>query len=271
MHRMEKSVREGCLLENEIMILQQDARLQAAAHVLKQAGWRVTEDVRAPVWVLPLPLSADTPGLATLLRQAKPGTLILGGRIAPEVYALPRTKGVELVDYYKRPELVELNAIPTAEGCIALLMAHSKRTLWRQKILIVGFGRVARALAVRLAALGAQVTVAARSPAQRAFAKNLGCEAVPLEKLNEPTDCTITINTVPAMVLGEKQLAQLPQESLIVDLASKPGGTDFSAAQRLGHTALHALGLPGKCAPETAGRFIADTILQILHERSEQL
>lgn len=257
-----------------IMVLQQDARLQAAACALEQAGWWIADETQAPqtsVWVLPLPLSAERPGLAELLQQASPGTLILGGRIAPSVYDLPRAKGVELVDYYARPELVELNAIPTAEGCIAMLMANSKRTLWQQKILLIGFGRVARALAVRLAALGAQVTVAARDPAQRAFAKGLGCEAVPLEQLNHLTDYSTVVNTVPAMLLDESRLEKLPQGSLIVDLASKPGGTDFAAAKRLGYTALHALGLPGKCAPETAGQFIADTILQILQERSEQL
>ncbi len=269
-------VREGCLLENKktIMVLQQDARLQSVARVLEQAGWCIVEETQAAetsVWVLPLPLSADRPGLAELLQQAAPGTLIFGGCITPSVYDLPRAKGVELVDYYARPELVELNAIPTAEGCIALLMANSKRTLWQQKILLIGFGRVSRALAVRLMALGAQVIVAARNPTQRAFAKGLGCKAVPLEQLNDLTGYSTVVNTVPAMLLDESRLKKLPRGSLIVDLASKPGGTDFAAAKRLGHTALHALALPSKCAPETAGQFIADTILQILQERSEQL
>lgn len=260
--------------QKKIMVLQQDARLQAAARVLEQAGWHIADETQAAqvsVWILPLPLFADRPGLAELLQQAAPGTLIFGGKIAQPVYTLPRAKGVALIDYYARAELVERNAIPTAEGCIALLMANSRRTVWQRKILLIGFGHVARALAVRLVALGAQVTVAARNPAQRAFAEGLGCKAVPLEKLNHLTDCSTVVNTVPVMLLDESRLAKLPQGSLIVDLASKPGGTDFAAAKRLGHTALHALGLPGKCAPETAGQFIADTILEILHERSEQL
>ena len=44
-------------------------------------------------------------------------------------------------------------------------------------------------------------------------------------------------------------------------------GTDFAAARRLGHTALHALSLPTVWAPETAGEALARTVQAILQER----
>ena len=44
-------------------------------------------------------------------------------------------------------------------------------------------------------------------------------------------------------------------------------GTDFAAARRLGHTALHALSLPTVWAPETAGEALARTVQTILQER----
>ena len=56
-----------------------------------------------------------------------------------------------------------------------------------------------------------------------------------------------------------------------MDLASKPGGTDFAAARRLGHTALHALSLPTVWAPETAGEALARTVQTILQEREETI
>ena len=72
-----------------------------------------------------------------------------------------------------------------------------------------------------------------------------------------------------APVLTEPVLAALRPGSLIVDLASKPGGTDFAAAQRLGCKAIHALSLPAACAPDTAGEAVARTVLTILREREE--
>ena len=79
------------------------------------------------------------------------------------------------------------------------------------------------------------------------------------------------VNTIPAPVLTAQVLAALPKGCLIVDLASKPGGTDFAAARRLGHTALHALSLPTVWAPETAGEALARTVQAILQEREEKI
>jgi dipicolinate synthase subunit A len=39
-----------------------------------------------------------------------------------------------------------------------------------------------------------------------------------------------------------------------------PGGVDFAAAKERGINAIWALSLPGKYAPETAGKIIADTL-----------
>ena len=41
----------------------------------------------------------------------------------------------------------------------------------------------------------------------------------------------------------------------------------FAAAEDLGLHAEHALALPGRCAPQTAGALIAQTVLAILEER----
>ena len=95
-----------------------------------------------------------------------------------------------------------------------------------------------------------------------------GCRAAPLTAL--PTllpGFDAVINTVPAPVLPRALLQQLPGGALIIDLASLPGGTDFAAAEELGLHAEHALALPGRCAPQTAGALIAQTVLAILEER----
>lgn len=248
-----------------------DARQAAAGRALAQAGYAVggaEQTALADYILLPLPLDAERAGLAGLLRAAKPGALALGGKVSPQAYEAARAAGIELVDYFTREELTILNAIPTAEGCIGILLRERPRTLWDSAVLVIGFGHVAHALAPRLAALGAHVTVAARSPAQRAKARSMGLTAADTAALCQlvPAFGTV-VNTVPAPVLTQRELCALPPHSLIVDLASRPGGTDFAAAQALGHTALHALSLPATCAPESAGAYVAHTVLEILAER----
>lgn len=222
--------------QRRFAVIGTDARLAAAGRALARAGFAVggpEQTALADYILLPLPLDESRTPLAELLRAAKPGALALGGKLSAQARQIAAEAGVELVDYFAREELILCNAIPTAEGCIGILMAERTRTLWNSAILLAGFGPVGQALGVRLAALGAQVTVAARRPAQRALAESFS----------------------------------LRPGSLIVDLASKPGGTDFAAARRLGHRAIHALSLPTACAPETAGEALARTVCEILAER----
>ena len=113
--------------------------------------------------------------------------------------------------------------------------------------------RWGRRLGARLAALGANVTVCARRAEQRALAESLGLRGAELARLAALAPAFDTVvNTIPAPVLTEPVLTALRPGSLIVDLASKPGGTDFATAQRLGCKAIHALSLPAACAPDTA-------------------
>ena len=247
-----------------------DARQAAAARALARAGYSVggPEMIAVADYILlPLPLDAARTPLAELLRAARPGTLALGGMLSVEAKAIAAEAGVELVDYFAREELTIRNAIPTAEGCIGILMKERSRTLWGSSILLTGFGQ---ALGVRLAALGAQVTAAARRPAQRALAESFGLRSILIDRIGQIAPAFDTVvNTVPAPVLSEAVLARLRPQSFIVDLASRPGGTDFDAARRLGHRAIHALSLPAACAPETAGEAVARTVCDMIGQREE--
>ena len=254
-------------------VLGEDARQRAAADYLREKGFEVRgpEGVAAANWVLlPMPLAADAAALEQLLAQARPGTAAFGGRVSEAARAAAAAAGIRLEDYLCREELALLNAIPTAEGCIGLILQNRRRTVWGSSMLVLGFGRCGQALAVRLAALGAHVTVAARSPAQRALALSLGLAAVPMDAVDGLLEGTeVAVNTVPAPVLDAARLQKLPAGALVIDLASLPGGTDFEAAKVLGVRAIHALSLPARCAPVTAGQFVAQAVLAMLRERGE--
>ena len=128
---------------------------------------------------------------------------------------------------------------------------------------------VARAL--QGAGQGTLILAGRRSPEQRANARCSGCRAAALTALPALLPgFDAVINTIPAPVLPRALLQKLPAGALIIDLASLPGGTDFAAAEELGLHAEHALALPGRCAPQTAGALIAQTVLAILEEREEQ-
>ena len=89
-----------------------DARQAAAGRVLERAGYAVggAEQVALADYILlPLPLDAARTPLAELLRAAKPGAVALGGRLSVQAKTIAQEAGVELVDYFLRPELACLN------------------------------------------------------------------------------------------------------------------------------------------------------------------
>lgn len=193
--------------------------------------------------------------------------LVLGGGINESEKKIFETAGVKYIDYIKRDELMIRNAIPTAEGAIELAMSELAITIHSSRCLVVGFGRIGKVLGESLKRLGANVAVSARKCSDLAWISALGNTAIPNSSIKEAiSDFDVIFNTVPAMVLDREILSLANPDTLIIDLASKPGGVDFSTAKELGLKVIWALGLPGKCAPITSGEIIKDTVINILNE-----
>lgn len=213
------------------------------------------------------PLSQFHPTLRQVFKALVPGQLVLAGKVDSGLQALAQERGVCLLDYFAREELAVANAVPTAEGAIQIAMEQLPITLHGAQVLVVGFGRIGQATALRLAALGSQVTVAARRWEALTWAQALGCEGLLLSQLAEgPRPFQLVVNTVPALVLDKEVLQRFPAGCLILDLASKPGGVDRTAAEGLGLPVIHALSLPGKVAPVTAAAILQTTIYHMLQE-----
>ena len=228
--------------------------------------------------VLPLPAAGADGRLSAPLAEAavpleavfaalRPGQLVCAGRVDARTRALAEGRGVRLVDYFAREELAVANAVPTAEGAIQIALEEMPVTLHGARALVVGYGRLGRALAPRLAALGARVTVAARRYEALAWAEGFGFDACPVKELRECLcGYDLVVNTVPAPMLGAAELGELKEECVVIDLASLPGGVDLEAAERLGIRAVQALSLPGRVAPATAAAALRQTICHILNE-----
>ncbi len=76
-------------------------------------------------------------------------------------------------------------------------------------------------------------------------------------------------NTVPAPVLAEEDLNALRPDCLILELASLPGGFSQDYCKAHSINCLFAPGLPGRCAPKTAGALYAQNILDDIRREEE--
>lgn len=218
-------------------------------------------NVNAPFSRVPIPLE-------TVVQAVREDQLLLGGQIGEQLRRDLSLRGLTAADYFCREELAVLNAVPTAEGAIQLAMEELPITLAGSRCLITGYGRIGRVLARLLTAMDAKVTVAARRCSDRAWAQVHGCTAVELSALSNGT-YDVIFNTVPYKLFTREVLEQLDKSTLLIDLASRPGGVDFNAAAVLRLKTIWALSLPGRVAPKSAGAIIKQTVMNMIKEEPE--
>ena len=241
-------------LENTFSSLQQTVKSAQALALpmpaLTKDGW-----IRADPQPLPL---------IPVLESLRPGTFVFGGPFTSAAETLAQYP-VQLSDYTLSPALAAGNAVPTAEGAIQLAMERLPITLSGSRCLVIGFGKIGKALSLRLRGLCAEVTVSARRPEDCALAEALGLQSdrtgVYFRGLRQ-YDCVF--NTVPASVLLEEHIAALRPDCLIVDLASAPGGLAPGLTPPERPVYLTAPGLPGRVAPASAAKLLKEHILRTL-------
>lgn len=274
----------------KLLVLGGDIRLHYTAERLKQKyevyTYGVSEFDRLPdepcdAAVLGLPASRDginisaplcrDPVSFTVLKKlVKCGGIVIGGMISPAIRKFCAENGFFCEDHYCDEAVMLRNAVPSAEGALAVGINATPEQMLGQKVLILGFGRIASQLAVYLTAMGCEVIVAARSREKRAKARMLGCRAVGFDVLGDILpEVTLIYNTVPCAVIGEDELAVFDDEAVYVELASV-SGIDSEALKRHSVTVIKAGGLPAKTAPKTAGEIIADAVEEILDTYKER-
>ncbi len=217
--------------------------------------------VEADRLILPIPVSKvpEQKLLNDILnKNLTNGTLVLGGCFSAEQTELLKRRDIHYLDFMEDKIVTEENAVATAEGTIAELVNHSPYNLDEAKIIVAGYGCCGKAIATRLAALGARVTVLARRREVRKEAKKDGFYAVDFAfGPEEAMGAAIVVNTVPAPVITRTIIRELPRDAYIFDIASKPGGTDFACAKEYGIRADLVLGIPGKYAPKESACILA--------------
>lgn len=237
---------------------------------------------KAQIIVAPIPFSSDNESINTpfsdekimiedLLKVNK-NKIFIGGSINEEIKTKLNDKYLDVIDVMKREELAILNTIATAEGTIEVAIKNTDTILQGSKVLILGFGRVAKIVASKFNRLSAMVTCAARKSSDLAWIKAYGYYSLNInDMLYDLKDFDIIINTVPQTIIKEKELKHMNSEVLLVDLASAPGGIDSTTANNMGLKFVWALALPGKIAPTSSAKFIKETIYNVIEEKSKKV
>lgn len=229
--------------------------------------------------ILPLPLTKDGRHIHTsnefkitvdeVVSLFSDSHIVFAGMISKPMENKLKNKTANVFDYFKREEVIVRNTVPTVQGILKVIFDNVNYTVNSSKCAVFGYGRVASLITDVLNFLGADVTVCARRYSDLAKAEIKGAKSSLIKDFSKiANEFQIIINTVPSVILNDDILKKARQDCLIIDVASAPYGVDFAAADKLGINAILCPSLPGKVAPVTAGRIIADGILNIIEEES---
>jgi dipicolinate synthase subunit A len=246
----------------------------------------------ADVLLLPLPVSRDnntlalshgycdeSVGLSDLVKWADHGGIkaILGGMIPDSMIKAAQDAKIYISDYYKSEKLQKKNALPSAEGALMIAMENTDRVISNMSFVVCGYGRIGAILADILSKMGADVTVMARRDevlceiAMQGYRAVRICEDNTDEMAMALRQCDVVFNTVPHVVFTRNIIGKIGKELLYIEVASQPGGIDVCAAREAGIEVIFAPSLPGKYAPVDAGRYIFETVFDILNERGIEI
>jgi len=254
----------------KIYIIGEDKRQE---YLRKMYDANIVEKLQdSEIVILPTPVSKDNKvitgtsiNLDDIVNDLE-GKTVFGGKIPKK---LKEQKG----NYYDLMEFEELaikNAIPTAEGAIAKAMELMDKTIFGSNVLILGFGKCGKILADRFLGLKANVFCEARSKKDIAQILALGYNDVDITNLdNVLPKMDLIINTVPCMMLDKKRIDCINSSTIIIDIASNPGGTDFEYCKSKNITAVLELGIPAKVAPKSSGLYIKEIIDKVIYKGSE--
>ncbi len=185
--------------------------------------------------------------------------------------SLTKKNNRKLVKLFDRDDVAIYNSIPTVEGTIMVVIQNTDFTIHHSKVAVLGFGRTGMSVARAFQGLGAKVRVGVRRPEHIARIVEMGMDGFYLQDLEKQAqDIDVCINTIPHLIVTSKVISKMQSHAIVVDLASKPGGTDFRYAEKRGIKAILAPSLPGIVAPKTAGTILANVLTELLEKDAEK-
>ena len=269
-----------------IDFLANDERAKEAARILSRdrrntvrSGFLFSSSDAPPdLLLLPIPATRDgislndTPYSLEIfqkrLSQTEKKPRLIGYGACPDILAFS-----DYLDLSKDEKFVSANAELTAEGGLYLLqkaLCRQGLSLSETVAVILGYGRIARAIAARLAANHAQILIGARRKDAREAAQSAGYL---------PFDCTdrtfflergrllfadrahILINTVPERSVIELT-KKMPSPLFALELSGK--SDVLEACQALPYPTIDGKAIPTRFLPQTAGKLLAEAILRAL-------
>ena len=195
----------------------------------------------------------------TLVNALPNNITIFAGNISDDYKLTIKNKNIKYINFMTHEDFVLKNATLTAEGFLSDLILNTKSSMFNQQILILGSGRVAKAVGYLFYKLGLTFDFAMRNEKEYNHTKLFARKCFLGDSYkNVLKDYDVVINTIPAVIFNEKDANKFKKDCYVFELASKQCLEGVST-QNFNYVLCPAL--PSKYTPKTA----ADLMIEILN------
>lgn len=252
-------------MKRAVFVELMDKRYQYVLELLKDEGFlsfALGEEELYPdyqkIYVMSLLFEVNV----TLARELESNSYLFCNTLSDEVAKIIAEKNITHINMLKDELFLFKNAYLTSECALHYIIENTASSLIDMPVLVLGYGRVGKSMVKILNSLGAKVDVVTDDVKEGAEVA-IFAEVYDTKNFEGKVEkYTAIINTIPKLIIKGETIKQINKDCFLLDLASLPGGIDFEQAKKQGIKCIHALGVPGKLAPKTAGKYIKDVIMK---------
>lgn len=180
------------------------------------------------------------------------------GKLSDEQVKILKQKKIQHINLMSDEIFTVKNANLTSEAVLSIIIEKTKVSIFESAVLILGGGRIAKALAVMLKGLGVQFAIVSYNPIKfpSYFSFSDKCYyrenfVRDLEKYN------VIVNTIPAKIIGEDIVEKIKKETVFIETASVKC---LEENEKLQFEYLFSPALPQKYASQSAGKYVYESI-----------
>lgn len=261
-------------MDKIIYVLGNDSRYVYVKSILKEKGFSLLENISSEnlpnVIILPMQglhedVSINEVTIDDSFFKIHKNAIFVSGTNTNYLLNKQEKFGFKQIVLNNMPQFTNVNSIATAEGVLALILKNKKKLLSELTVMILGYGKSSRAIADLLTRNKVKNIIVARSEISRVEAYTMSKYVTSFNELTDYLKTTdIIVNTVPSLVVTKEIMQKCNKDIYIIDIASKPGGVDYEAANNLGLNAYLAPGLPSIYAPYSSALALVNTLIKEL-------
>lgn len=239
-----------------------DKRLQEVAKLLNDRGYNVFDFEKNIDNISNNDVCVVSPAYKwekEVLLKIKSGTTVFGSKLQEELKDF--SKKLNYICLMDIEDFVVENARLTAEGFLADLIINTDKSLYEQKILVLGNGRVAKAVWYLFYKLGISFDASMRRESEFNLSKLIANKSYLGETYKDHLlQYDIVINTIPARLFTLEDEKYFKKGSVLFELASKKCLEENF--EKVKYVLCPAL--PSKYTPKSAGKLIYNEVIKYL-------